>query len=325
MIEDDMIDFFGEDDFAEQMKTTVVPFIKEHDVEGDFSGAGDKRIHYHALINPDERAAIVISHGFCEFFAKYHEMTYYFYESGYSVFFIEHRGHSYSYREIEGTDKVHCLDFDNYILDMKAFMDKVVKKQSKSQKFLLYSHSMGGCIGALFLERYPGYFKAAVLSSPMLQLNFRGVNPIMVRILLIWSIIARWDKKYLPTQHDFDGVNTYPKCSAQSEARHKYLFEYRLHDDHFRTNGGTYKWARESFKAMKEAIKNANKISVPTILFQAGQDTMVEPGGQEEFLKNNPSIEKKVYPDSKHEIFNAYDADRMDYYNRVLSFYEKND
>ena len=325
MIEDDMIDFFGEDDFAEQMKNVVVPFISEHDVEGDFLGAGEKKIHYHALINPDERAAIVISHGFCEFFPKYHEMVYYFFTSGYSVFFVEHRGHAYSYREIDNIDKVHCLSFDNYIKDLKCFMDQVVSKQSLTKKYLLYSHSMGGCIGALFLERYPEYFKAGILSSPMLQLNFRGVNPIMVRILLIWSLIARWDKKYLPTQHDFDGINTYPNCSAQSKERHKYLFEYRLHDDHYRTNGGTYKWARESFKAMKEAIKNAGKIHVPVILFQAGQDTMVEPGGQEEFLKNNPSIEKKAYPDSRHEIFNAYDADRMDYYNRVLSFYEKND
>ena len=320
-----MIDFFGEDDFAEQMKNVVVPFIALHDTEGDFAGAGGVQLHYHALINPDEKATIVISHGFCEFFPKYHEMSYYFYQSGYSVFFIEHRGHGYSYREIDDIDNVHCRDFSNYIDDLKCFMDSVVSDKSLTKKYLLYSHSMGGCIGALFMERYPDYFSAAVLSSPMMQLNFRGINPILVRILLVWSIIARWDRRYLPTQHGFDGINTYPKCSALSLARHNYLFEYRLHDDHYRTNGGTYKWARESFKGMKEAIKNAGLIRVPTILFQAGQDTMVEPGGQEEFLKNNPDIKKKVYPDSKHEIFNAYDADRMDYYNTVIGFYEKHD
>ena len=320
-----MIDFFGEDDFAEQMKNVVVPFIAEHDREGDFSGAGGASLHYHALVNPDEKAAIVISHGFCEFFPKYHEMTYYFYQSGYSVFFIEHRGHGYSHREIDDIDKVHCKSFNNYVDDLKCFMDKVVSEKSLTKKYLLYCHSMGGCIGALFLERYPDCFSAAVLSSPMMQLNFRGIKPILVKILLVWSIIARWDKKYLPTQHGFDGINTYPKCSALSEARHNYLFEYRLHDDHYRTNGGTYKWARESFKGMKEAIAGAGRIRVPVILFQAGLDTMVEPEGQEEFLKNNPTIIKKAYPDSKHEIFNAYDADRMDYYNTMIGFFEKND
>ncbi len=320
-----MIDFFGEDDYAEQMNNVVLPFLKEHDEQGYFAGTGGIKLHYHALINPKEQAAVVISHGFCEFFEKYHEMTYYFYQSGYSVFFIEHRGHAYSEREIDDPDKIHCTDFNLYVEDLKCFMDAVVKEKSLSKKYLLFSHSMGGCIGALFMERYPDYFRAGVLSSPMMQLNFRGVNPIMVRILLIWSIIARWDKKYLPTQHGFDGVNTYPKCSAQSEARHNYLFEYRLHDSHLTTNGGTYKWARESFKGMKNAIADASKIKVPVMLFQAGQDTMVEPAGQEAFLKNNPAIIKKEYPDSRHEIFNAYDSDRMDYYNTVISFYEKYD
>ncbi|MCR5097667.1 MAG: lysophospholipase [Lachnospiraceae bacterium] len=320
-----MIDFFGEDDYAEQMKEVVLPFLEENDREGYFDGVGGMRLHYHSIINPDEKAAVVISHGFCEFFQKYHEMTYYFYQSGYSVFFIEHRGHGYSGREIDDMHKVHCTDFFNYVEDLKCFMDQVVSRESQTGRYLLYCHSMGGCIGALFMERYPDYFRAGVLSSPMMRLNFRGVNPVAVRVLLVWSIIARWDKKFLPTQHDFDFINTYPKCSAQSQARHNYLFEYRLHDEHYYNNGGTYKWARESFKGMKAAIADAGRIQVPVILFQAGQDTMVEPGGQEAFLKNNPAIEKKYYPDSKHEIFNAYDADRMDYYNTIISFYEKYD
>ncbi len=320
-----MIDFFGEDDYASRMKEVVLPFLEEHDETGYFDGTKGLRLHYHALINPDEKAAVIISHGFCEFFQKYHEMVYYYYQSGYSVFFIEHRGHGYSSREIDDMDKVHVNDFNDYVEDLKCFMDEVVSKRSTSHRYLMYSHSMGGCIAALFMERYPDYFSAGVLSSPMMQLNFRGVNPVMVRLLLIWSVIARWDKRFLPTQHEFDGVNTYPKCSALSEARHNYLFEYRLHDEHYHTNGGTYKWARESFKGMKAAIADAKKISCPVILFQAGQDTMVEPGGQEAFLKNNPAIEKKVYPDSKHEIFNAYDADRMDYYNTVIGFFEKYD
>ena len=320
-----MIDFFGEADFAEQMKNTVVPFLEEHDEPGYFAGVKGARIHYHALYNPDEKAAVVISHGFCEFFQKYHEMVYYFYQSGYSVFFIEHRGHGYSDREIDNMSKVHCTDFNDYVEDLKLFMDMVVLPRGHTDKRLLFCHSMGGCIGGLFLERYPEYFDAAVLSSPMMQLNFRGISPVVVRLMLIWSVIARWDTRYLPTQHDFDMINTYPNCSAQSEARHRYLFEYRLHDEHLYTNGGTYKWARESFKAMKEVIRDAGRIKVPVILFQAGQDTMVEPAGQDEFLANNPAIEKRVYPDSKHEIFNAYDADRMDYYNSVISFFERYD
>ena len=312
--------FIGENDYEKRMEAEVIPFLSKIS-QGDFMGYEDKNIHYYYAINEDEKATIVISHGFSEHFPKYHEMFYYFYEAGYSVFYIEHRGHGYSYREIDELDKVHVLRFQSYVDDLKIFIDTVVKEKSKTKKLFLYSHSMGGCIASLYLEQNPDEMKAAVLSSPMHQLNFRGNSPAMVKLLTVWSKIAGWDKRFLPGQHGFDGINTYPNCSAQSQKRHAYLFEEKKKNKYYQTNGGTYKWCRESLKAMDEAIKNAGKIKTPCILFQAGLDTMVEPGGQEKFLANNPAIKKYYYPDSKHELFNALDADRKKYYEEVLDFY----
>lgn len=312
---------FGEKDFDERMESEVKPVLAQVK-EGDFLGYDEKPIHYYYLLNDEEKASIVISHGFCEFFPKYHEMVYYFYESGYSVFFIEHRGHGYSYRETKELDRVHATRFQSYVDDLKIFVDKVVSEKSLSKNYYLYCHSMGGCIGAIYLESHPKDFKKAILSSPMMQLNFRGTSPLVVKLLVGWSVIARWDEKYLPGQHGFDGVNTYPNCSAQSEVRHHYLFELKKQNKFYQVNGGTYRWCRESLKAMKRVIRDADKITTPTILFQAGLDTMVEPKGQEKFLENNPGIKKYSYPDSKHEIFNANDKDRKDYFMKVLDFYE---
>lgn len=311
---------FGENNFNERMEVEVAPLLEKVG-QGDFLGYDDKKIHYYFLKNPEEKAAIVISHGFCEFFPKYHEMVYYFYESGYSVFFIEHRGHGYSFRETEELDRVHATRFQSYVDDLKIFVDEVVKKESVSKNFYLFSHSMGGCIGALYLEQNPNDFQKAILSSPMMQLDFRGTSPVMVKVLMLWSSIAGWDEKYLPGQHGFDGINTYPNCSAQSEVRHRYLFELKKKNKFYQMTGGTYGWCKESLKAMKQVIKDAGKITTPTILFQAGLDTMVEPGGQEKFLANNPKIKKSYYPESKHEIFNAYDSDRKKYFTEVLDFF----
>lgn len=313
--------FFGEKNFNERMESEVKSLLGKVE-QGDFLGYGEKKIHYYELKHPEERASVVISHGFCEFFPKYHEMSYYFYEMGYSVFFIEHRGHGYSYRETEELDRVHATRFQSYVDDLKIFVDEVVKKESKSKNLYLYCHSMGGCIGALYLEQYPTDFAKAILSSPMLQLNFRGTSPLAVKVLILWSTLAGWKEKYLPGQHGFDGINTYPNCSAQSEVRHHYLFEQKKKNKYYQMNGGTYGWCKQSLKAMKQAIKEADRIQTPTVLFQAGLDTMVEPGGQEKFLSNNPKIKKYTYPESKHEIFNAYDSDRKRYFAQVLDFYE---
>ena len=315
--------FIGENDFDERMNGEVLPFLTKIS-QGDFFGYDDKQIHYYYALNEDERATIVISHGFTEHFPKYHEMFYYFYQAGYSVFFIEHRGHGFSYREIDELDKVYISRFQTYVDDLKIFVDSVVRPQSRSKKLFIFSHSMGGCIASLYLEQHPNDFKAAVLSSPMHQLDFRSTSAFMVKVLLVWSVIARWDKKYLPGQHGFDGINTYPNCSAQSEKRHHYLFEEKKKNKYYQMTGGCYRWCRESVKACKEAIENSGKIIIPCVLFEAGLDTMTTPEGHTKFLANNPNIEKRVYPDSKHEIFNAFDADRKKYYEEVLDFYASN-
>lgn len=58
------------------------------------------RLRSYAAVNPEEKASIVMIHGFCEFFGKYHETAWRFYQEGYSVFFVELRGHGASGRNL---------------------------------------------------------------------------------------------------------------------------------------------------------------------------------------------------------------------------------
>ena len=317
-----MSEYFGEDDYIEKMSSVVEPFLREHDRADYFTGVGGAKLHYHALINPDERAAIVISHGFCEFFGKYHEMAYYYYSSGYSVFFIEHRGHGLSHRETDDPEKVHCSNFDNYVEDLEAFMEQVVTKKSLTGRFLLFGHSMGGCIGGLFLERHPSYFQAAVLSSPMMELSYNNTPLFAVKALMLFARLAGWEERYAPGQHGFDGVNRFSDCSSQSKVRYDYYFNYRVNDPSCRTSGGTYGWVESSISAMESVIADAGKIRVPVLLIQAGCDEIVKPGGQERFAAGSLSVELVEYPKARHEIFNSLTDDRIAYYEQVIGFYE---
>jgi len=121
--------FFGEETFEEEMNTKGKKFRDEHYREGCFPGCDFRSIHYVYVKNKNERAAVVISHGFCEFISKYDELVYYFYQLGYSVYFIEHRGHGYSFRYVpDELDRVHLEDFRDYVEDLKCFMDLTDRK-----------------------------------------------------------------------------------------------------------------------------------------------------------------------------------------------------
>ena len=320
----DSEDFFAEeDDFTEYMSAKVAPWLEKEVKEGFFESSDGKKIHYHYALRPAAKRVVVISHGFCESFCKYHEFTYYLYQAGFSVFFIEHRGHGFSYRMCDNIDMVKIDDFDTYVEDFSCFIEKAVRPIVGSDVSLaLYSHSMGGCIGALFLEKYSGVFDRAVLSSPMFTLRANDNPRIVIQLMLTGSRLLGWGARYMPSQGDFDYDKvSFEGSSCASRARFEYFMSWKRRVKEYRTYGGCYAWGWAAYKAMPLAIRNAARITVPVLLCQAGNDGMVTPYGQVKFAKQNPShVKISVYPEAKHELFNAVSPDRERYYREVLGF-----
>lgn len=314
------MEYFGEEDFNKNMEIYVNPFLRLNLREDFFDGHDNSVITYSYLKNPQEKGVVVISHGFCEFVCKYHEMMYYMYNQGYSVFYIDHRGHGYSQRALEDSEKVYVGDFDEYVEDLKKFIDEIVVLNSSTQNRYLFAHSMGGAIAALFMEKYPDYFTKAILSSPMIEMTYGKMSRWQVKTVLFLADILKWGERYISGQHGFDNVYVYETSSAQSEARYKYCFNARLSDAHYRTYGGTYAWLKAAVRAYYDIMKNAGQIKTPVLLFQAGRDTLVSAKAQNEFAEKVTNISIEVFENSKHEIFNAYDEDRYKYYERVFEF-----
>ena len=315
--------FLKEEDFLQRMTGEIEPFMQENCIRGDMVSFDQTQIRYYILKNPDEKAAIVACHGFCEFFGKFSEILYYLYKAGYSVFFVEHRGHGHSQRFTEDMDKVHLTgDFHQYVDDLKYFVDHYVIPQSTTGKLYLYAHSMGGAIGAMFLEKYPEVFERAVLSSPMIEANYAGLPIQLVRCLMGVSKILKWDEKWAPGQSPFDGSNHFETSCSESKARYDYVLSCRLKDPFNRTNGGSYAWGAGAVKSNAYILKNAAKVKIPVLLIQAGRDDLVMPAAQEKFasLSGNTSLIR--FENSKHEIFNGKDEVVRDYFRKVLEFYD---
>ena len=312
--------FIKEQDFANTMKGKVLPFLKDKTKEGYFENKDGMQLHYAMMVRPDEKASIVISHGYCEFTTKYSEMLYYFYQMGYSVFILDHRGHGLSDREVDGYCKIHVNSFQDYISDFNEFIEKIVRPESVTERLILFAHSMGGGIGALYLEQYPDVFKKAILSSPMIELSTGDTSKIVVKMLALLSYIPFLKKRYLPGYHDYDHTFKYPRCSALSKARYTFQYEEREREKHYRTNGCTFGWSREAFNVSKKILKNASLVKIPVIIMQAAMDTLVMPEAQNEFSKRAQNCQLKRFEGSKHEIFNATDDIILEYYNEVFSF-----
>lgn len=270
---------------------------------------------------PSLQRAVVMVHGFCEFFGKYHELFYRFVKEGYAVYFVELRGHGHSGNTRNYADhRVTVGSFDEYVEDVHALMEKVVHR-SVYKDLYLYCHSMGGAVGALYLEKYQDDFTCAVLSSPMMEINFGEVPDGVLDAAMVYSDVAKNDDDYAPGQAAFDDIPDFEHSSSSCLERYTYQFELRLKDPAYQTWGSTWAWAKAARTACRTLRKHAGEVKVPVLVFQAEQDSLVLPDGQNRFVrKAKNAVLVKV--DAKHELYSSSDAVFEIYFNDILVFYK---
>lgn len=312
--------FFAEEGFADWMQREVEPFLKKHCQYGYLQSWDGTSVYYNRYQLQNAGKCVVICHGFCEFAEKYNEVIYYLLNAGFSVYIPEHRGHGYSDRKVEDLDLVHVEDYQEYVRDFVRFVDAVVKP-TEEHCFLL-AHSMGGAVGALVLEQYPGLFEAAILSAPMCGMQ-TGRYPGIVTDVVSWCCcMAGRGKRYAAGQGGFTGEPDFEGSSCQSRERYDYIFQKRVKNERYRTYGGSYAWVRAGRRAARRLMKRRNlaRIDIPVLLFAAGWDHMVDNSKIELFAERTKKTKRILVPEAKHELFNANLTVRRRYYKEIFSF-----
>lgn len=314
------IEYVQETGFRERMEKVSETYLKKYRRRGRFTSYDGTRIFYVTYIRKNAKGNIVISHGFSEFAEKYDEMIYYFLQAGYSVFLAEHRGHGRSERRLSNMDKVYVESFAQYVRDLHIFVNKIVKPHQN--EMILFAHSMGGAIGALYLQRYPGDFQKAILSAPMIQMKVRGLPyPAAMMIARICKCLG-FGKAYAAGQHGFSMKPKFERSSCLSEERYLYAHGKRKANKRCRTNGACYSWvcAAQTAAVFVQASENIQKIDIPVLVFSAGRDHMVNTDEICRFAGKLKNARLVWFLDAKHEIFNAKERSSMQFFEEIFLF-----
>ncbi|MDO5292187.1 MAG: alpha/beta hydrolase [bacterium] len=317
--------YLSEENFVETMQNEVEPMLESCLTDGYFKN-GDISLYYRMYQMEGAEKSVVISHGFTEYADKYNEVIYYYLKSGYDVYIMEHRGHGNSTREVEDKGLVYISSFDEYAKDFKMFMDEVVVKNNGSKPMYLFAHSMGGAIATRFIENNQGYFKAAVLSAPMLDVN-TGSTPEGIANLLanVMDLIGK-EKSYLlgygpyVEEYNFDGSST------SSKARYDYYYSKESANENYQGSGGSYAWLKAAVAETKNLLKqeNMDKIQIPVLLFQAENDSLVEANGLYKLANGSDYVEFIMVEGAKHQLWSTPNELLIPYFDKVFDFYSQN-
>lgn len=318
--------FISQKNYKEEMRNIVEPYLMKKLKYGYITGKNNVNLYYEKFIVENSKGNIVICHGFAEFTEKYYELIYYFVKERYSVFIIEHRGHGRSQRLGIDNSQINVEMFQYYVQDFKKFVDEVVIPESDNKDLLLFAHSMGGAIATWFLEAYTNYFKAAVLSSPMHGISTGKAPAILAKILSITMKLCGNEVKYLPGQVPYNRKKFFPSKSTSCKERYEYLYEKIKNNKEYHNGGSSALWYIESLKATKILTKkkNASKVKIPILLFQAELDNHVIPKAQDKFAAYAENCKIVHLKGSMHGTYFEKDDILCTVFNKALSFYETN-
>ncbi|MBE6072042.1 MAG: alpha/beta hydrolase [Clostridium butyricum] len=315
--------YISENNFEEEMKTKVEPYLDSLRKSGYLFGSNNLKLYYERFVLENPKGNIVICHGFGEFIERYNELIYYFLRENYSVYIMEHRGHGRSNRLGSDKSQINVEKFDYYIEDFKIFIEEVVIPNSKKKELLLFAHSMGGGIGTVFLEKYTEYFKAAVLSAPMHKINTGKYPTIVAEVVSRILKLIKSGNTYLPGQKPYNGTYKVPNRVTTCEGRYDYSYNKMVENEVFQTGGSSANWYIEASKATRRLRKekNASKVKIPVMLLQPENDTHVMPQAQNTFAKYAENCELVKINDARHESFNEKDKIAFPVFERILKFY----
>lgn len=321
-----------ESQFEQFVETHLMPFWGEYADQRHFENNQGLTIHYVQLLHPKAKHTVVLSPGRVEGYLKYQELAYDLFEQGFSVFIIDHQGQGLSSRRLSNNHKGYVADFDDYVRDLHQLITLHVMPKQRGELFLL-AHSMGSAIGLRYLQSHPDVFSKAVLSSPMWGFRSGAVPEFIAKGLVE---MGHWisgniseESPYFLGGKDYEPTPFEDNELTDSPSRYEFFRKLYQEQPTLQLGGITFAWLDASIQALEKAQNELNKVSIPVLVLQAEQESIIDNEAQDHFCQQlaelgQPCIGGKphVIAGAKHEIFIETDDKREKALGLVFEYFD---
>ncbi len=226
----------------------------------------------------DPRALVLIVHGLAEHSSRYEHVGQFLNRHGYGAVAYDQRGHGHT-----GGRRAYIASFDEFLDDIE---DHLSQLRAAGRPVVLCGHSMGGLAAATYAVSGRPAPDFLVLSAPALGASL----PAPMRALpgLLSPVMGR---TRLPATFDSTVLSRDPAVGAAYDADP--LIDPRT----------TVALVAAVLETMVATAGRLDQLSVPTLVMHGTADELV-PVAATEPLEGLPGVERFVYPEMMHEIFN---------------------
>ena len=300
--------------------------------EDFFTNQYDHKLRYgHAPAIGLRRGTIVLTHGYGEFVDQYFLAIREYQAMGYDVWAMDHYGFGKSGRE--DPDHPHrpsTKGLLRHVNDLDFFVHHIVKR-APTGPLVLSTHSMGGHIALLHLQRHPGVFDGAIMSAPMFDI-FRFGLPLFTRPFVrgafnMASLLGMRDKEVPATPAMWDKItrvsNTLATINPGKDnlrSVFKELTQGAMHD--VMVSRPTFGWVAASFTTIVRSMKPRElaKVKTPVLIGSAGVESLVDISAHEHAARRIPNATLIKLPTAEHNLWFETPKNYEDWLNAIHAF-----
>ena len=304
-----------------------------------FVGADQIKIQYAAFVNSSHERNLVIVPGRIEGYLKYQELCFDWYQAGFNIFIIDHRGQGLSDRLLENQHKGHVENFDHYSDDLHHFIDKVLPEKFQADQPYILAHSMGGAISTRYLQRFESSVKAAVFTAPMIAIS-SGAAPsglakaavkLSYRVSKLLGFGSTREANYFLGQGNYHNDAFAGNNLCQSKLRYQIFRDLYQAEPKLQLGGVTSHWLMQALQAERDIFTDLNQLTTPILVIQAGGDTIVDNGAQTRFCQQLHQLKPELFSHStpivvdgaRHELLFELDQYRNQALSTALEWFNK--
>ncbi|MFC3122341.1 alpha/beta fold hydrolase [Agaribacter flavus] len=318
--------YSSESQLKETYWKTYIPYVENQMTEGNLALSSGISLKYRYHLPQSAKAIILVLPGRAESTVKYAELLFELYQNDYAVVIYDHRGQGESTRQCPNPQMGYVSDFEYYVQDACAVVDKVLLPQNlQNLPVLLLAHSMGAAIATKLLTLRSKVFTAAALLAPMYGIKApipKSVARIVNRLLLLKQQILGRDASYFIGQRDYQPKPFADNHLTSSQVRYACFVETHSSRPALQLGGVTVTWLQSAMRYMHSLKNHVSSISTPCALFVAGRDRVVEERAIKEIAGSIRSSSVHNINDAQHEILFERDPLRKEALNVIYNFFE---
>ncbi|MHB8628259.1 MAG: alpha/beta hydrolase [Aggregatilineales bacterium] len=246
-----------------------------------------------------ERAVIVLAHGYGEHFGRYIHVAEYLTQQGYLVYAFDHRGHGETHRHQAARTPLGYYDQFRVLVDDLNAVIQQTHAEHVNQPLFLFGHSMGGLIAAYATILDSSLLRGLILSAPAIAAS--------ADVPVVQKLIGRTLSRIAPQ------AGAVPRISSSMLSRDPDVGRAYDADPKVAHTKMTARVGVEMVNASDYVLDNADKISLPILIMHGSSDRIVNPKSSQMLYDRVHSADKtlKIYEGFYHESLNEIGKERV--------------